>query len=280
MGAKRAGDRPPEIQHYIDEAGDLTLFDKKGHSLLGQPGVSACFMVGAAWLDSPSDVVSLNEGLEILRAELMADPFLQRVPSMDPGRRKTALAFHAKDDCAEVRHRVFNAILNLDVKVVVAIRRKASLIDDARNMFRYGAKLSENDVYDDLVKRILKQRLHLAGQNTIIFSRRGTRSRRDALARAIRRAKENFAAQYGEREFPPTTVLSLQPSENPGLQVVDYLLWALQRFYERREERYLVPLLHKYRLVMDLDDTRKVAYGEWFSDSNPLALEKVLPVTS
>ncbi|MGH9421525.1 MAG: DUF3800 domain-containing protein, partial [Thermoanaerobaculia bacterium] len=65
-----------------------------------------------------------------------------------------------------------------------------------------------------------------------------------------------------------------------GLQAIDYFLWALQRFYERREDRYFAPLAAHYRVVMDLDDTRRKAYGEWYTDSNPLSMEKLKPVTS
>jgi hypothetical protein len=60
---------------------------------------------------------------------------------------------------------------------------------------------------------------------------------------------------------------------------VDYFLWALQRLYERREERFFLLLAPQYRLVMDLDDNRRRPYGEWYSDYNPLSLEKIEPVT-
>jgi hypothetical protein len=76
-----------------------------------------------------------------------------------------------------------------------------------------------------------------------------------------------------------TTIRSAYPSESEGLQVVDYFLWALQRLYERREERFFLLLAPQYRLVMDLADNRRRPYGEWYSDYNPLSLEKIEPVT-
>jgi hypothetical protein len=48
--------------------------------------------------------------------------------------------------------------------------------------------------------------------------------------------------------------------------------------FERGVDRFFNLLAPAYRLVMDLDDTRKKPYGEWYSDSNPLKLEKIKPV--
>jgi hypothetical protein len=88
-------------EHYfVDEAGDLTLFDARGNIIVGNEGVSQFFMIGVAHLPDPDQV--LRE-LEQLRAGLLADPYFKDVPSMQPERKKTALCFHAKDDLPEVR---------------------------------------------------------------------------------------------------------------------------------------------------------------------------------
>ena len=42
---------------------------------------------------------------------------------------------------------------------------------------------------------------------------------------------------------------------------VDNFLWALQRFYERKEERYLEFIWQSIRLVHDIGDTRKAPYS-------------------
>jgi len=39
--------------YYVDEAGDLTLFNKRGHMIVGKEGVSRVFMVGVAYLPDP-----------------------------------------------------------------------------------------------------------------------------------------------------------------------------------------------------------------------------------
>ena len=66
---------------FVDEAGDLTLFDRKGRLIIGETGVSTCFMVGVATLPDPQ---AAHDKLEELRTGLLADPYFKNVPSMQP----------------------------------------------------------------------------------------------------------------------------------------------------------------------------------------------------
>ena len=58
------------------------------------------------------------------------------------------------------------------------------------------------------------------------------------------------------------------------MQVVDYFLWALQRFYERGEDRYLNFVWPKTVVVHDMDDNREAAHGVFYTKSRPLTLEE------
>jgi hypothetical protein len=264
------------MHHFIDEAGDLSLFNRKKQVVLGTEGVSNYFMVGVAHVPDPE---ALEAAFDELRAELLRDPFLNRVPSMDPARRKTATSFHAKDDIPEVRYRIFHLLAQLPIKIFAAIRTKRVLVEQARALYRYGRKISENDIYDDLLARLLENRLHLADANTIVLARRGTKDRKRAFADAVQRAQSNFQRRWGDRQFGRSEIAALHPSESAGLQAVDYFLWALQRMYERHDDRFFAPLVPHYGIVMDLDDTRRRRYGEWYTAANPLTLEKIKPVT-
>jgi hypothetical protein len=264
------------MHHFIDEAGDLSLFNKRKQIVIGGEGVSNYFMVGVAHVADPE---LLETRLASLRADLLADPLLNSAPSMNPERKKTACCFHAKDDLAEVRHAVFKVLTTSEIKVFVAIRNKRALAAQAQTMFRYGQRVSENDIYDDLLMRLMKDRLHLAEQNQIVIARRGTKERKNALTEAIQKAQRKFQAKWGAQTYGPSVITTAHPSEAAGLQAVDYFLWALQRLYERDEERFFGALSHHYRLIMDLDDTRHRPYGEWYSEKNPLSLKKLKLVT-
>lgn len=263
---------PKVARYFVDEAGDLTLFDRKGRVLLGREGVSNYFIVGVVHI---ADVEAAQQKLESLRTELLADPYFRGVPSMQPESRKTALVFHAKDDLPEVRREVFKLLPALDVKVVAAIRHKTALVSEAQSLFKYGGKLQADDVYDEMVKRLFRNLLHTADANDICFARRGKSERAEALTTAIDKAKSAFNQRWKRQIDKPTHVWAAFPSQSAGLQVVDYYLWALQRLYEVGEERFFRLVARDYRLIMDLDDKRRKPYGEWYSDRNPLTLEKI-----
>ena len=268
--------KEPRIHYcFVDESGDLTLFDKKGRVVVGEPGASRFFMVGVASIPDPQKA---HKSLNSLRTKLLADPYFKDVPSMRLSARKTALYFHAKDDLPEVRREVFKILPKLGVKVQIAIRRKHILARQAKLLLqKAGRKLRGDEIYDDLVKRLLKSMLHKADENRIVFARRGKSARAEALRKNISRAKANFEVKWGLPSNKPTTVHSGFPQDYAGLQVIDYYLWALQRMFERGEDRFFFLLNEGFRLIMDLDDTRNKPYGEWYSDANPLILKKILP---
>lgn len=261
---------------YVDEAGDLTLFGRRGKDVIGSEGVSKCFMVGMAHVLEPDRV---GCEMEALRRELLDDPYLKAIPSMQSGDGKTARCFHAKNDCPEVRMAVFKFLARQEIKVQVGVRRKSALALEARAAKARGHRWNPNDVYDNLIKTLFKRSLHKA-ECVICFARRGKSAREAALAAAIDRAKANFQRDRGIAADKPIRIVSAVPSQVPGLQVIDYFLWALQRLYERGEDRYFEYLRHAYRLVMDFDDKRSgKEYGTWYSDQDPLTREGMMPVT-
>lgn len=266
----------PHVNHFfVDEAGDLTFFSKRGRIIVGEKGVSNFFMVGVAQIPDPGFVDAL---LSELRAELLADSYFKGVPSMQPNAGKTARAFHACKDAPEVRRDVLARLSQTKAKVFVAIRRKHQLAKQVRAEYeRTGRKPTLRNLYADLVKRLFRNVLHKADRNLIIFAKQAKWLRREAMALAIERGKANFEAKYGIASDKPTEIRSANPHEHGGLQVVDYYLWALQRMYELGEDRFFDLLRPSYRLIMDLDDTISKPYGEWYTASNPLTLEKMVP---
>lgn len=267
----------PTKHFFVDEAGDLTLFDKRGKSLIGREGVSNYFMIGM--IDLPDPYEAWRE-LEDLRAELLRDPYFTGVPSLQPESNKTALAFHAKDDALEVKREVIRVLSYLGGKVIVGIRRKDALVREYRLLYKQtGRKGTENDVYDDLVTRVFQGRLHPANHNDVVFARRGKKDRTKALEKALENAVR-YTASRNLRMSMPGEVSSAFPTAEVGLQVIDYYLWAVQRMFEKGEERFFRALEPQYEFVMDLDDKRKKRGGEWYSDTNRLELKKIKPFAS
>ena len=69
---------------------------------------------------------------------------------------------------------------------------------------------------------------------------------------------------------PKLQAAGCRPTAEPALQAVDYFLWALQRTFEKREDRYLELLWPQCSLVVDADDTRAAEYGAYYTRQKPL----------
>lgn len=273
MTRKKSGEPLPAQHHYfVDEAGDSVLFGKRGRLIIGEEGCSRFFMMGCLEVADP---VALMVEMEALRGEMLADPTINSVPSMTPERKKTAIVFHAKDDIPEVRRDVFRLLLRHEMKFYAIIRDKAALATAVRlrNESDPAYRYSENEVYDSLVSRLFRDRLHQADHQEVIFAHRGHKDRTHALRASLGKARANFFRKWGVMGTGTLGVQAAYPHEHGGLQAADYFLWALQRFYERREDRFLSAIWPKVRLIMDIDDVRHKGYGQWYSQKMPLTIE-------
>ncbi len=262
----------PDIRYYfVDEAGDPTLFGKRGKLLVGTEGCSKYFILGKLDVADPD---FLAAEMTSLRTRLLADPYFRGVPSMQAAQRKTAIAFHAKDDLPEVRREVFNLLLGQKVQFFAVVRDKnviAQLVEE-HNKKRPKYRYHPNQLYDRCVSQLFKERLHKDAGYSIYFSQRGKSDRTEALQKALEAARTAFRNRWG---IAGTAPIEIVPSTSAGrvcLQAVDYFLWALQRFFEREEDRFLELIWPQTRLVIDRDDTRTKPYGVYYNQTNPLTL--------
>lgn len=260
------------IHHYfVDEAGDTSLFNREKKQIVFGDGASKFFMVGIARLHDP---VGASQKLEALRQEFIADPYLQKVPSF----KTSSQYFHAKDDYYAIKRDVFRLVETLDAEVHIAVRRKTVLAKQAALLFQEsGKKLSASAIYDDLVRRLLPGLIHKADENHILFAERGKTFTNHTLTLALKKAQEECLRTYGIPPHDNHFISQGYPRNNAGLQIVDYLLWAVQRLFEREEDFYFEKLRSKYSLIIDVDDTRN-GDGERYEGNNALTLSKVSSV--
>lgn len=219
---------------FVDEAGDPDIFNRGGKVIAGTEGCSRFFILGKLEVDEPAD---LSRKLTALRETLVANPYFRGVPSFDPARRKTAVAFHAKDDLAEVRLQVLDLLAaeGSRLRFHAVVIDKLALAGEVRQRnaadprYRYGA----NDLYDRLMHELFRKFHRIADENHVTVSRRGTSDRNAAIQAALAHAEKEFQSQYG---FPrgPWNLRVATPKDVVSLQAVDYFLWALQRLYEPR----------------------------------------------
>jgi hypothetical protein len=261
------------LHFFVDEAGDPSLFDSKGRILVGEEGCSNYFILGKLDVDDPP---ALAAALETLRARLLADPYFKRVPSMQPERRKTALGFHAKDDVAEVRREVFNVLLQADVRFYAVVRRKVDLLAyvKQRNALDSTYRYKGDELYDTLVEELFRRMHPFADQLNICFAKRGDKSRTQAFRNAIERAEARFELEYGVRRSAEVSIVASTPPQSAGLQAVDYFLWALQRYYERGEDRYVELIWDKVIEIDDMDRIEGGRKGVVYNKKRPLIVDQ------
>lgn len=260
------------VPHYfIDESGDSTLFSRRGKVVIGTNGCSRFFMIGL--LDVP-DPAALQYSLDDLRKHLLGNPCFRNIPTMQRKKRKTALAFHAKDDHVEVRREVFRLLATMkELRFLAVVADKHKVVEYVRRRneenpdYHYHA----NSLYDSLVQRLLKEKLHKSDTYKIFFSKRGKSDRTSALRKALETARGQFAKKHGISNDSTLQVFESFPTGQAGLQAVDYFTWALQRLYERQEEEYVNCLDESIRLVLDIDDKREAGYGRFYTRKNPIS---------
>lgn len=269
-------DPPSTLHFFVDEAGDPTLFDAKGRILVGQEGCSRNFIVGKLDVDDPA---ALDCALAQLRASLLADPYFRRVPSMQPESGKTARAFHAKDDVAEVRREVFRVLMGMDLRFYAVVRSKAALLDYVRqrNEREPGYRYRGDELYDTLVEELFRRYHPFADRLQICFAKRGSKSRTHAFRSAIEKAESRFESQYGTRRSAEVQIVASTPPETAGLQAVDYCLWALQRHYEMDQSRYVELIWDKVVEIDDMDRVEGGRRGVVYNKKRPLIVDQEAP---
>ncbi|MEP3479080.1 MAG: DUF3800 domain-containing protein [Fuerstiella sp.] len=263
----------PTFRHYfVDEAGDPNLFNKHGTPIVGKDGCSKFFMLGVADIADPQTVAT---ELEELRERLLADAYFAGVPSFDPARRKTAIMFHAKDDLPEVRREVFALLARHEIRFHAVVRDKQVILDKVIEHQKSKAtyKYHANQLYDRCVSRLFRDRLHKDDGYQIHFAKRGSSDRTESLQKALDAARQGFRQKWGVAATAPIEIKAGQPADVVCLQVVDYYLWAIQRLYERGEDRFLKLVWDQAGLVYDVDDTSEKPYGVFYTRDNPLTAE-------
>ena len=255
--------------YFVDEAGDPILFGSRGKVLIGSEGCSRFFILGLADVAEP---LKLVVDLAALRTRLLADPYFKDVPSMQPEQRKTAVVFHAKDDLPEVRREVFSLIQRHSIRFSAVVRNKLDILTYVRrrNVTDPEYRYQPNELYDYMVRRLFKERLHKHSAYRVCFARRGRADRTEALTRALEIARQRFAQEQGIAVSVAIEVMPASPIQEGSLQVVDYFLWALQRTFEKHEDRFLRLLWPQCSLVIDADDTRERSYGRYYTRQRPL----------
>jgi hypothetical protein len=254
--------------YYVDESGDGVLFGKSGRIAIGA-GALTHFILGLLEVNDP---VALTRDLDELRKQLLADPYFKDVPSFQPQQFKTAHAFHAKDDVPEVRREVYRVLARHDIKFFAVVRDMRAVLAYVQERNRRGDdyRYKPNELYDQTVARLFKDRLHQHEVCNVCFARRGPKDRTAAIRSALDVAAKRFTQKWGIAVDSQIELSASTPAQTTCLQAVDYWLWALQRYYAHGEQRFVHLLWHQVGLIHAVDEIDAAPYGVYYSKKKPL----------
>ena len=257
------------LDYFIDEAGDTTLFDRRGKKLLVGDSASRFFILGKIRVE---DSERLRAELYGLRTELLVDPYFRDFPSMQPEARKTAVLFHAKDDRPEVRREVFKLLLQHDIRFYAVVRNKHDLANFVRQQKKFDPKyrFRERELYSTLTRELFGRLRQFAKVVNLVFASRGNITRNDALRESLAQADKLFESKFGIQRTHQLNVEARGSREDLCLQACDYFLWALQRHFERGESGYIEMLWEKVGEIVDLDVEHDGRRGRIYNQKNPL----------
>ena len=249
---------------FVDESGDPYFYDRYGDFIVGKEGCSKFLLFGFVKTEKPQVI---RKRIERLREEIKRDEYLKEIPSV----KKSIIAFHATDDCPEVREKIFKNIVDLPFKSEFIFARKIENVFTSRHMKK------PNLFYDDLITKLFQNQLHKAEKNVIYFSVRGNRARQQPLEDAIRKAVLTFENKWKIKVDSEINIFPQRAEGEPCLQVTDYMNWAVQRAFTKKETRYYNFVKNKISLIVDIYDFDKYPKN-YYNRQNPFDINKISPL--
>lgn len=249
---------------FVDEAGDPTFYDGRGNLIVGQAGCSPILILG--FVETP-DPQGLRQAILELQRQVVSDPYFKDFPSL----KRTATAFHAKDDLPEIRYQVYKLLASLEFRAQFIVARKIERV------FRNSFHARETEFYDHMVSQLFQNVLHRYQTNHIYFAKRGSRDRQIPLASAIERGIKEFEQKWQATVATTLTIQAQMPKGEPCLSVTDYMNWAVYRAFTRGEMRYFSTVAEKVSLLVDLYDNAKYPHN-WYNRRNPFDVKKITPL--
>ena len=249
---------------FVDESGDTTFYNRKGEWIVGKEnGSSSILLMGFI---RTTELEFLRRKLIQLKNEVLNDSYLKDIPSM----KKTKISFHAKDDCPEVRYKVFKLLKDLPFSCNIIVARKTEKVFQKFNG-------NTQELYDSLITHLFKNILQLSNNNYIYIATRGSRKRQAPLEEAIHNSLLYTEAKLNHNIESTQKILPQTPSGELCLQIIDYCNWAIHRAFVHNDMRYYNFLKEKYGLIVDLYDYKK-KWKNFYTKKNPFDIKKISPL--
>lgn len=259
-------DKLPKKYIFIDESGDASFYAKKKKLLVGTDGFQPLLSLGLVMIE---DKKTIHRELVEFSNFIKSDVLFNSLSCVNEPKNSNGWYLHARGDHTDIKLKFVEFLRKLDgFKTFTVIGRKRL------STFQNKHNSNENEFYFDLVYHLLKDRLNDEGYyyQIILAGRTGSSSLRlkEAIEKAIER-DNSFRKNQLQIKFECKTA----PSDiTPELSIVDYMLWALQRYILSGEARYFKALENKFSLIIDLYDLSNFKKNYYSMKRNPFTTEK------
>jgi hypothetical protein len=258
--------QPSKTYLFIDESGDPAFYASGNKIIVGSEGFKPLLLIGMVELE---DKKAIRNAILQFMDELLNDELYKNLPCITTSK---GWYLHASYDNIEVQVKFVDFLRKLEgFKFHAVIGRKR--ID----IFHNKHNRNETEFYFDMVSHLLQGRLNKEETFYQIFLAARNKTTQHKLKHAIEDAlyKDNVKRTAPlQIKYNSEIVLS---KETPELSIVDYMLWALQRYVIKKEARFFKALEHKYDLIIDLydfDKIKKETDSNYYHSGNSFLLEK------
>ena len=261
-----------EYHRFLDEAGDTTFYGKGKVPIVGSEGVSKCFILGMLKVKEPLNEV--RKKIVSLQDEIAADDWFKDVPSVKKKKAKMGYFLHAKDDLPEVRMKAYNLIKSIDCSFEAVVGRKIY------DIYQNNHQEKESEFYADLLSHLLKNKMSKYEHLVLNIAHRSRCTTHVNLQKGLSKAVERSKEKYPNKVNGCKVSFNVQgPTKEPLLNVADYFCWAIQRVFERGEDRYYNYIANQIPIVVDLYDSKGYQKNQTYYGRNERKLSKanILP---
>jgi len=238
---------------FIDESGKPEIYSAKGVNLV-DAGNASRFLVFASV--RTKNQLKLQQQITDFKSELLKDDGLRKIFSS----AYSLDNFHANNDYPEIRERFYQFISTLKIKIDILLVEKLKCFPSLRH--------DPGRLYGFMAGQLLKDICHQAEVTEIIFSRKDSKLKlRKELEIEAERVRLRFMAKHNHLD----SNFKLTYHHNPhyshgGLQVADYVAWAVFQVFERGSYRWYELIRNKIGKIHDICNKK------YFTRSNPLQL--------
>lgn len=239
---------PPFKRHrFLDEAGDTAFYGKGRVPIVGQQGVSKCFILGMLKINEPLEGVRMK--ILTLQNSIKQDPYFQGVHSIERRKAKNTFHLHANDDVPEVRRMVYELIKSINCSFEAVVARKIY------DLYVRKHNRNEAEFYADMLSHLLKSKLNKYDRLVLNIAQRSNCTTHFNLEKGLKKSVERSTFRNPDQPNDCDVVFNVQSTTSePILNIADYFCWAIQRVFERGETRFYDFISSKVSHVIDIYD--------------------------